>query len=212
MSQSNRREFIALAAAGSALLAANEPAAAATPPAMSLKEALSMRRSTRLYTAEPIAEDMLAEILWAAAGVNRPESGGRTAPSWHTSYGTDIHVADAGGVRTFDPAAGTLVPRLGDDIRGKASPQPFVAAAPTVLIYVADLSRMYKAPREEQVQAAHVDAGIIAQNVYLHCASVGLGTCLVGGADKKGLTAILNLPEAQFVTFVQPIGHPKQGS
>lgn len=214
MSQTSRRTFLSLAAAGAVLptvAKANGPAAMPAAGGMSLTEALAKRRSIRLYGDQPVDDGMLETLLWSALGVNRPESGGRTAPSWHSSYGTDIYVADAKGVRKSDPAAGSLTSVLGDDIRAKASPQPFVATAPTVLIYVADLGRMYKAPREEQIQAAHVDAGIVAQNVYLYCASAGLGTCLVGGADKAALAGLLKLPETQFVTFVQPVGHPKQG-
>lgn len=208
MPQIDRRGFV-LGAAGAGLVAAtahaNDDASGA-----SLREALERRRSTRTYAETPVEEAMLSSMLWSAMGVNRPDSGGRTAPSWHTSYGTDVYVADHGGIRRFDPAAMSLADMGAEDIRSKASPQPFVATAPIVLIYVADLERMYDAPHDEQVQAAHVDAAIVAQNVYLFCASVGLGTCLVGGADKPGLATILKLPETQFVTFVQPVGHPKE--
>lgn len=176
----------------------------------SLIEALLRRRSTRLYTDEPIDTASLAALLWCAFGINRLESGGHTAPSWHTSMETDIYVADAGGVSKFEPATHRLLPVLTQDIRHEASPQPFVGTAPLVLVYVADRARMYKASDGEQIQSAHVDAAIIAQNVYLYCASVGLGTCLVGGADKAGLARMLKLPDSQLVTFVQPVGHTKQ--
>jgi nitroreductase len=176
---------------------------------MPLMDALALRRSTRVYSEQAVDEETLSTLLWAAFGINRPESGGHTAPSWHGSMETDIYVADAGGVRRYDPASQSTEAVLAEDIRGKASPQPFVGTAPLVLIYVADRARMAEAPDAEQTQSAHVDAAIVAQNVYLFCASAGLGTCLVGGADKPGLTALLKLPETQIVTFVQPLGHPK---
>jgi len=190
MPQLSRRSFVTIATGGGLLAAGSRPAAANITDT-SLKEALEKRRSTRLYSDAPIAEEQLAELLWSACGVNRPESGGRTAPSWRGSYGIDILVASAEGVRRFDPVAGLLSPVMPDDIRGKASSQPFVATAPAVLIYVADLDRIAQAPPEERIQVAHVDAGIIAQNVYLYCAATGLGTCLVGGADKPGLATVL---------------------
>lgn len=214
MAGMSRREFAATAA-GALLLPGIGSASGGAAPApaagdMSLIEALSKRRSTRLFSDAAVDEKTLETLLWCAFGVNRPESGGRTAPSWHTSNDTDIYVADAGGIRRFDPIGQALAAVTDADIRSKASPQPFVATAPTVLVYVSDLARMYKAPLAEQLQAAHVNAGIIAQNVYLYCASVGLGTCIVGGADKAGLAKILELPETQVVTYVQPVGHPKQ--
>ena len=176
---------------------------------MSLLEALSLRRSIRLYSDKPLEEEKLSTLLWCGFGINRPDSGGHTAPSWHGSVETDIYVADANGVRKFDPATQATSAVLTEDIRKNTSPEPFVAIAPIVLIYVADRARMYKASDEEQIQAAHVDAAIVAQNIYLYCASAGLGTCLVGGADKAGLARILKLPETQIVTFVQPVGYPK---
>jgi nitroreductase len=213
MHQISRREFV-VGVAGAGLSGATTSLAWAGDPfsEMSLKEALERRRSTRLFAENPVDESTLKSLLWSAMGINRPESGGRTAPSWHSSYGTDVYVADRGGIRRFNPVDGSLAGVASQDIRGKASPQPFVATAPTVLVYVADLERMYKAAREEQIQAVHVDAAIIAQNVYLFCAAAGLGTCLVGGADRPGLASILKLPETQFVTFVQPVGHPKQAT
>lgn len=177
----------------------------------SLFAALKHRRSTRLYSDEAIAPEMLSDLLWAAYGINRPGSGGRTVPSWHSSYGTDLYVADAGGVWLYDPKEETLTKVLDVDLRKKASPQPFVGTAPVVLIHVANLDRMYEAPEEEQTRFAYVDSAIIGQNIYLFCASVGLGTCLVGGADAAGLKEAMQLPAGQLVTFVQPVGHPQPG-
>lgn len=176
---------------------------------MSLLKALSLRRSIRLYSEKTIEEEKLSTLLWSAFGINRRDSGGRTAPSWHGSVETDIYVADANGLRKFDPTTQATSAVLTEDIRKKTSPEPFVGIASLVLIYVADRARMYQASDEEQIQAAHVDAAIVAQNVYLYCASAGLGTCLVGGADKASLAQILKLPQTQIVTFVQPVGYPR---
>ncbi|MFU0504639.1 nitroreductase family protein [Pseudaminobacter sp. NGMCC 1.201702] len=218
MQRLTRRLFLASVPLASGLISrASLADVAGLPPAAkgdggSLIEALSRRRSTRLYSDQSIDVATLSTLLWCAFGINRPESVGHTAPSWHTSMETDIYIADAGGVGKFDPASHRLLPVLDEDIRGKASPQPFVGTAPLVLVYVADRARMYKASDEEQIQAAHVDAAIIAENVYLYCASVGLGTCLVGGADKAGLKHILQLRDSQMVTFVQPVGHLKEAA
>lgn len=209
----NRRLFMTSAMMITALLprlgwAAGPLPAPATSGGKTLLEALALRQSTRLYSDQAIDEETLSTLLWAGYGVNRPASGGRTAPSWRTSYGTDVYIADADGVRRYDPATQSTESVFGEDIRKNASPQPFVGTAPVVLIYVADLARMKEAPRDDQVSMSHVDAAMVAQNIYLYCASIGLGTCLVGGADKAGLAKLLSLPETQFVTFVQPVGHP----
>ncbi len=43
--------------------------------------ALEQRRSTREYSEKRLELQDLSDLLWAAVGVNRPESGKRTAPS-----------------------------------------------------------------------------------------------------------------------------------
>jgi nitroreductase len=56
---------------------------------------------------------------------------------------------------------------------------------------------------------ASVDAGFIGQNVYLFCASEGLGSVFRGAVDHAKLEQALQLKAAQFVTFAQTVGYPK---
>lgn len=175
----------------------------------SMMRAFGNRQSTRAFNSKELESHTLADLLWAANGINRPNSGGRTAPSWHSSYGSDLWVANAAGVWTYDPKAEALNQRSPDDIRKKISPQPFVATAPIVVLHVVDVTRMHEAPKEDQIRYGYVDTGIIAQNIYLYCASAGLGTCLVGGIEAKALAKALKLGDGQFVSYAQPIGYPQ---
>lgn len=227
MSALTRRLFLLSSAAAAASIGAGSAVAqemtAAMPgegmATMSLRDALMRRESIRLFNEEPVDEETLLALLWAANGVNRPDVDGRTAPSWRTAKDTDIYVARADGVSLFDPVTNTLTPVLDADIRKQASTQPFVGTAPVVLIYVSDYARVLAAAgvtepdpaaiTEAHRIAANVDAAVIAQNVYLFCAAEGLGTCLVGGADREALTAALELTETRAVVYVQPVGHPK---
>ncbi len=219
-----RRMFLPLAATG--LLATSQVLAQAMPDAtfpqghgdMPLRDALAKRESIRLYTEAAVEEEQLLALLRSANGVNRADVDGRTAPSWRTAKDTEIYVARASGVDRYDAPAGKLVPVSTDDIRKVTSTQPFVGTAPSVLIYVSERSRVLKAAgldeqalekeTEDHRIAAHVNAAVIAQNVYLFCAAEGLGTCLVGGADRAAITAALGLSDGQRVTYVQPVGHP----
>jgi len=45
-----------------------------------LMEVFNNRRSTREMSDKPLSQQTLSDLLWAAAGVNRPD-GRRTAPS-----------------------------------------------------------------------------------------------------------------------------------
>lgn len=172
-------------------------------------QALVKRRSTRAYGAQPLDDQTMSDLLWAAFGINRPESGDRTAPSWRHSIETEIYACTANGVFLFDPKAHALRRVLDTDIRSKTSAMVFAGSAPVVLVYAADLSRMAEAPREERVLNAHVDSAIVGQNVYLYCASAGLATVILGTADRAGLPKRIGLRDEQIVTFAQPVGHPQ---
>lgn len=218
----SRRLFLASSALAGILLARGA-AAQSVPAAMddygraSLRDALAKRESIRTYGDTPLDEAQLLALLWAANGVNRTDVDGRTAPSWRTAKDTEIYIARASGVDLFNAVENSLTSISTEDIRGVLSPQPFVAAAPAVLIYVTELSRVLKAAgldetaldvvTEDHRIAAHVNAAVISQNVYLFCAAEGIGTCLVGGADRAAAAAALNLSAGQLVTYVQPVGH-----
>lgn len=176
---------------------------------MPVLEALSKRQSQRAFNDRALAAETLSTLLWAAFGINRPEQGERTAPSWRGSKAIDIFVATAEGTSLYDPRAHALRRVREGDIRAETGRQPFAATAPVVLIYVADRTRMPEAPPAEQVLYAHVDAAMIAQNVYLFAASEGLGTVLLGNVEKAPLAQKLNLGEMQVLAFTQPVGHPR---
>jgi nitroreductase len=49
----------------------------------------------------------------------------------------------------------------------------------------------------------------MAQNVYLFCASAGLGTVVRGMVDRTALSAALGLGGQQRIMFAQTVGYPK---
>jgi len=172
-----------------------------------LMEVLTLRRSTRAYAPTPLPAQLLSDLLWAANGVNRT-SGERTAPYWRHIMVTDIYAAMADGVWLYQPETHKLQAHLADDIRAATGLQDFVGIAPLDLIYVAHGERMNDVGSAERRLFASVDAGFIGQNVYLFCASMGLGTVFRGAVPYEALTKKLGLPPEQFVTFAQTIGFP----
>ncbi len=52
-----------------------------TAGGMPLAEALALRRSGREFAPQALSPETLSGLLWSAAGVNRADSGKRTAPS-----------------------------------------------------------------------------------------------------------------------------------
>lgn len=200
----------ALAASGATVRAA-EPMrlpAAATGGGMPLMAALKARHSTREYSDRRLSQQTLADLLWAAFGINRP-SGDRTAPYWRHVMVIDVYLAMADGVWLYEPQAHALVPYLPDDIRAHTGLQDFVATVPLNLVYVAHGERMKDISAEERRLYASVDAAFIGQNVYLFCASAGLGSVFRGAVDTHRLGEAMKLPDGQFVTFAQSVGYPR---
>lgn len=120
----------------------------------------------------------------------------------------DLYIAMADGVRLYEPKAHTLLRCVAEDIRSETGAQDFVASAPLELIYVAHGERM-DVPVEERRLYASVDAAFIGENVYLFCASEGLGSVFRGSFDQARLAKLLRLDEWQFVTLVQTVGYPR---
>lgn len=210
-----RREANAGIVASAAVAAAPALATEAIvlPPARSaggkpLIEALKLRRSTREYSDRALPPQVLSDLLWAAFGINRP-SGDRTAPYWRHVMVIDVYAAMADGVWLYDPKRHALVPHTRVDIRAQTGQQDFVETAPLNLIYVAHGERMQDVSPEERRLYASVDAGFIGQNVYLFCASEGLGTVFRGAVDTAKLGQIMQLGKDQFVTFAQTVGYPR---
>ena len=173
-----------------------------------LTAALQQRRSTRDYAAKPLPAQQLSNLLWAAFGVNRP-SGDRTAPTWRHIVLIDLYVAMADGVWLYDAKANKLRPVLADDIRADTGPQDFVATAPLNLIYVAHGELMGDVSDEDKRLWAACNAGFLAQNAYLYCASEGLATVFRANVNRDRLAKILKLPAPQFVIAAQTVGYPK---
>lgn len=170
--------------------------------------ALAHRRSTRAFRPDPLDLQDVADLMWAAFGVNRSESGGRTAPSAHNWQEITVYAVLPQGAYRYEPSRHALQLVVADDLRAATGVQDFVGAAPLNLVYVADFDRMAEAPGEEQAFLAGADAGCIAENVYLHCAACGLGTVVRGLVDRRRLARALRLQPTQRIVLAQSVGYP----
>lgn len=173
-----------------------------------LMQALKARHSTREFARKPLPLKVLSNLLWAADGVNRPDTGARTAPSAHDWREIDVYVTMADGAYRYDAPTHTLVPVAAGDIRPLAGVQDFVANAPVNLVYVADLERMSGAGAEDKAFYSAADAGFVAENVYLYCASAGLAVVVRGLIDREALGAALGLGHHQRIILAQSVGYP----
>lgn len=144
---------------------------------------------------------------------------GRTAASASNSQEIDVYVALQPATYLYDPFHHRLVPAVAGDLRPLAigrGQDHAGAEAPVRLIYVADIDKLantagFQQPglRDPDVQRSYyyVDTGLIAANLYLFAASIGLGTWF-HNCDRSGLSAKLSLRKDQRVLFGQTVGYP----
>jgi len=163
--------------------------------------ALKRRRTTRDIGSTALPQQVLANLLWAACGVNRRTGPfgvpGRTAASASNSQEIDLYVALKDGAYLYDAAANLLKPIIAGDLRTAAltpGQRAVSTDAPVQLIYVADLQRLihtqgFQEPglKDPEVQKSYyyVDTGLIAGNVYLFAAAHGLAAWF-HNCDKAG--------------------------
>ena len=213
----------AIAAGGWACLAAQSPttAPAAEPKVahlpkprmqggMPLMEALKNRHSSRQFDAgKGLPDQVLSDLLWAAFGVNRKD-GRRTAPSAMNWQEIDIYVVKANGIWRFDAKAHELSLVAEGDRRALTGRQPFVKDAAANLVYVADFSKAGRGSEADKTLYTAADTGFIAQNVYLFCASEGLGAVVRGSIDRAALSKAMNLKDTQRIILAHSVGYPPQ--
>ncbi|MCF2141210.1 MAG: nitroreductase family protein [Candidatus Lokiarchaeota archaeon] len=108
--------------------------------------------------------------------------------------------------------------------------QPFIAKAPLVLIFLADLQRLYdyycicgvpeeckhrreifRTPKESDLLLASCDALIAAQNAVITAEALGIGSCYIGDIMEniEKHREMFNLPKWVFPITMLCFGYPK---
>ena len=164
---------------------------------MSVREALSSRRTVRKFQDKELSLQQIADMLWSANGVNRPD-GKRTAPSALNRQNILVYAALKDGAYLYDPHKHALIKVSDKDLRRSCGR----FTAPCYIVLVGDLSK------DSREIAAAVNGGYVSQNIYLAATANGLGTCAMGSiADKKELVKELKLGK-NTPYLVHPVGFP----
>jgi hypothetical protein len=184
--------------------------------------ALKARETIRMVSNRKLPLQVLSNLLWAACGINRTKGPfgipGRTAASASNSQEIEVYAATAEGVYLYEPASHSLLPVIARDLRAMAIGRgqgKWGAKAPVRFIYVVDIDKFGKAGYQEpglhdadiQKSYYYVDTGLIAGNVYLFAASLGLAAWF-HNCDKAAISAALKLPPSKRPLFGQTVGYP----
>lgn len=166
-----------------------------------LMQALSERKSNRNFAETELSHQQLSDLLWAANGFNRDDK--RTAPTANNRQELELFVSLKSGLYFYDAKAHVLKMVRQGDFRKNTGTQDYVAKAPLNVIFVSDTS---KASSERY---AYTNCGYVSQNIYLYCASTGLGTVVRGSFNAEELAQLLNLGSHQKVLLAQSVGFPE---
>ena len=163
-----------------------------------LMEALSLRQTTREFSAKELDMQTLSNLLWAAYGFNRPDK--LVVPSANNKQEIDLYVCLKSGIYFYDAKANVLIQKVTGDHRKSMGKQEFVWDAPLHLFLVgnSDISGSFQ-----------IDSGFIVQNVYLFCASEDLATVVRGFFDAKEIHELMNFTDKQVVVITQTVGYKK---
>jgi SagB-type dehydrogenase family enzyme len=178
----------------------------------SLEEVLAERRSVREFLADPLSDEELGQLLWAAQGVTDAE-GRRTAPSAGALYPLELYAVTSAGVYHYDPATHSIAThRTGDHRRGlqtAALGQGSVGEAPVTFVIAAVYERTAVKYGDRAERYVHLEAGHAAQNVLLEAVALGLGAVPIGAFSDERVEALLELPPEERALYLIPVGHPR---
>jgi len=191
----------------------------------SIEKVLNERRSVRSYEDEPLTLEEVSQLLWSAYGITYSREGMpdfirgglKTAPSAGARYPLEIYLV-AGNVKGLLPGIywyvpeGHVIHRLADgdirlDLQAACLSQKFAGEAPVSIVW----SAVYERCTEKYGERGHdryvcMDLGHSAQNVYLQCGSLGLGTCAIGAFTDEALKKLIGMTEEEVPLYVMPIG------
>jgi SagB-type dehydrogenase family enzyme len=177
----------------------------------SVEKALNSRRSYTTYQDKPLSLENLSQLLWSAQGVT-VDWGGRTVPSPKSAYPLSVY-AIVNQINNLDPglykySPGDLQPahRLGSlhkaDLRQallENTDQYSLQHAPLILVITSNTNKI----------ESYLEAGHVAQNLFLQSESLGLGMAEITSFDQGALKEMLQIPEEEIIIFLIPVGFPR---
>jgi len=187
---------------------------------------VAVRRSCRVFADDPLTLQELAFLLWATAGVHQVVGDGyctlRSVPSAGARHPFETYLAvrsveelEDGVVYRYLPLDHALMfCRRVDDLPARASKaaldQRFVGRAAVTFFWACVPYRAEWRYGSRSYKAALLDAGHIAQNLYLAAEAIDCGTCAIAAYDQGLCDELLGLDgQDEFTVYLSPVGRHK---
>ncbi len=185
-----------------------------------LWQVLQERASIREYTAEALSLEEVSQILWASQGISRErgEWQFRTAPSAGALYPVETYLGVnrveglSAGLYHYEVRYHRLAflredPLIGMSLTRAALGQSVCQRAALVVIWTAVVARSVRKYGERAYRYIYMDAGHVAQNLYLACTALGLGCCAIGAFFDDEVNAVLDVDgEKEPAVYMATVG------
>lgn len=181
----------------------------------SIEEALFKRRSVRAYKKEMLSLTSVAQLLWASQGIT-DKGGMRTAPSAGALYPLEVYLVSGAvdglpaGVYHYHPSGHRLERVTTGDKRAQlaavAGMQNAVSHGAAVLVIAADNNRTRVKYGQRAARYVHMEAGHVAQNVYLQSVALNVKTVAIGAFNDGLVKQVLSLPKNEEPLYLMPLG------
>jgi len=190
---------------------------------ITFEEALTKRRSVRLFANKPLESEQIGQLAWAGQGITEPQRGLRTAPSAGAIYPIELFFATQEGLFAYRPAEHSLAQTSDQDIRSglAAAASPIasllsgtipgaqsVATAGCDIIVAGSVRKLTSQFRNKARTYMLLEAGHIAQNIQLQAVCLDLGSVTIGGFNTKEVSRICRLPRGLEPIYIICVGYP----
>ncbi|MDH3348944.1 MAG: SagB/ThcOx family dehydrogenase [Desulfobulbaceae bacterium] len=187
-----------------------------TDGTMSLENAISQRRSHRIFSSKPLSLAAAGQLLWAGQGITG-KRGRRTAPSAGALYPLELYLV-AGLVDSLDSGIYHYLPdghslkqiSKGDfrqKLAGAALQQTSVADCAAIVVLSGVKERTSKKYGRRAVQYIMIEAGHTGQNISLQAETLDLGTVVIGAFDDEKLKKLIQMPPEEQPISLMPVGY-----
>ncbi len=151
---------------------------------MEVFDALKQRRATRFFSKQPIDEEVLRKLVYAA---HRAPTGG------NTPYRRVMVVNDEKTLRVLKMVC------------------PGILGEPSaVLLIYTDLKIAELRGKSTQFSSL-VDAGAAAENVALAATALGVGSCFTMSYSEVAVKELLGIPDGFRTGVMVQVGYPEEG-
>ncbi|MFZ2331341.1 MAG: SagB/ThcOx family dehydrogenase [Atribacterota bacterium] len=182
---------------------------------------INVRQSIRNYKRENISLLELSYLLWCTQGVKEiisdvatlrtvPSAGGRHALETILLV-NNVEELTPGLYRylSLEHQLGTIKKdsSIVNDIVKASLNQDFIKQSAVTFIWIAIIYRMKWRYGERAYRYIFLDAGHVAQNLYLSAEAINCGVCVIGAFSDDELNSILDLDgQEQFVIYMATVG------